>query len=108
MDAALLKRAFDLLGSNQRARCVVYGDVFRVAINATQAGPNGILPTFAPWNNRADFFESCAGNNFSDLIVTLFTRHDYDFEERGRALERADCVSDDWFARDKGKQFIKP
>ena len=40
--------------------------------------------------------------------MPFFTRHDYDFAYGSRALERADCVSDHWFARDYGKQFIEP
>ena len=40
--------------------------------------------------------------------MSPFTRHDYDFVYRSRALERADRVGDHWFARDYGKQFIEP
>src|SRR5262245_17565043 len=103
----MLKRAFDLLRSNQRARRIVHGDIFRVAIDAIQASPNGILPTFTTWDNRADFFESCTGSDFSNFIMPLFTRDDDDFAYGLRALKRADCVSDHRFARDHGKQFIE-
>jgi hypothetical protein len=108
MDAALLERAFDLFRSNQRARRVVHGDVFRVAIDAIQSSPNGILSTFAAGDNRADFFEPCTRSDFSDSIMPLFTRHDYDFAYGNRALKRADRVSDHRFAGDWGKQFIEP
>jgi hypothetical protein len=39
--------------------------------------------------------------------MPLFTRHNDDFAYRSRALERADCVSDYWFAGNCGKQFIE-
>ena len=59
MDVALLERAFDLFRSNQRPRRVVHGDIFRIAVDAIQASPYGILSTFAAGDNRADFFEPC-------------------------------------------------
>src|SRR6478735_2108370 len=108
MDAALLEGAFDLSRSNQRTRRVVHGDIFRVAIDATQASPNGILSTFAAGDNRVNLFESCTRSDFFDFIMPLFTRHDYDFANGSRALKRADCVGDHRFARDYGKQFIEP
>ena len=40
--------------------------------------------------------------------MPVFTRHDYDFVYGSRVLERADWVSDHWFARDYGKQLIEP
>jgi hypothetical protein len=42
-----------------------------------------------------------------DLIVPVFARHEDDFANRSRLIERADCVNDQWFARDTGKQFIE-
>src|SRR5262245_21862479 len=107
MGAGLLERAFDLLRRNQRARRVVHTDVLRTAIDAIQASPNGILPTFPTPDNRADFFEPCTGNEFCNFIMPLLTRHDDDFAYRSRALERADCVSDYWLAGNYGKQFIE-
>jgi hypothetical protein len=86
----------------------VHGDIFRVAIDATQASPNGILSTFAAGDNREDFFEPPVSTDFSDFIMPVFTRHDYDFAYGSCVLERADCVSDYWFARDYGKQLIEP
>jgi hypothetical protein len=76
-------------------------------IDAIQASPDGILPTFASGDNRAHFFESCTGSDFSDFIMPFFTRHDYDFAYGSRAFERADWMSDHWFARDYGKQFVE-
>jgi hypothetical protein len=108
MNAAALERAFDLLGSNQRTSCIVHGNIFRVATNAIQASPNGILPTFTAADNRPDFVEPGVATDFSDFIMSFFTRHDYDFAYRSRALERADCVSDHRFTCDYGKQFIEP
>jgi hypothetical protein len=108
MDAALLKSAFDLLRSNQRARRVVHGDIFRVAIDAIQASANGILPAFAAGDNRPDFFEPCTGSDFSNFIMPFFTCHDYDFAYGSRVIECADCMGDYWFARDYGKQLIEP
>src|SRR6476469_2107368 len=108
MDAALFERAFNVFRSYQRARRVMNSHIFRVAIDPTQASPNIILPTFAAGNNRADFFESCTGSDFSDFIVPLFTRHNYDFANGYSTFKRTDCVSDHWFARDRGKQFIEP
>jgi hypothetical protein len=107
MGAALLERAFDLLRRNQRARRVVHTDVLRTVIDAIQASPNGILPTFPTPDNRADFFEPCTANEFCNFIMLLFTRHNHDFAYRSRALERADCVSDYWFSGNYGKQFIE-
>jgi hypothetical protein len=39
--------------------------------------------------------------------MPLFTRDDDDFVYGLRALERADCMSNHWFAGDYGKQFIE-
>jgi hypothetical protein len=39
--------------------------------------------------------------------MPLFTRDYDDFAYGLRAVERADCVSDHWFPRDYGKQFIE-
>src|SRR5712672_4392148 len=108
MDAALLERAFDLLRSNQRARRVVHGDIFRVVIDAIQASPDGILATFTAGDNRQDFFEPPVSTDFSDFIMPVFRRHDYDFAYGSCVLERADWVSDHWFARDHSKQFVEP
>jgi hypothetical protein len=108
MNAALLESPFDFLWINQRAGRVVHGDIFRLAIDMIQASPNGILPAFATGNNRADFFEPCAGHDFPDFIMTLFTRHDYDFTDGSRALKGAHRVSNHRFARDCGKQLIEP
>jgi hypothetical protein len=107
MEAALLERALDLLEGNQGARRVVHSDIFRVAIDAIQASAYRILPAFAAGDNRADFFEACTGSDFFNFIMPFFTRHDYNFAYRVRALECADCVSDNWFARYYGKQFIE-
>jgi hypothetical protein len=106
--AALLEHAFDLLRRNQRARCVVHGDIFCVAIYAIQASPNGILPTFPTTDNCADFFEPSTGNNFCDFVMPLFTCHNDDFAYRSRAVERADCVSDYRLTSNYGKQFVEP
>src|SRR5262245_21057780 len=108
MDAAPRERSFNLLRHNQRTRRVVHGNVFRFAIDAIQAGPNGILPAFAAGDDCADFFEPCSRRDFSDFAMTLFTRHDEDFAYRSRALERTNCVSDNWLTGDDGKQLIKP
>jgi hypothetical protein len=108
VNTALLERAFDLLRSNQRARRVVHGNIFRVVIDAIQASPNGILPTFAAGDNRQDFFEPPVSTDFSDFIMPVFTRHDYDFVYGSRALERADWVSDHWFAGNYSKQLVEP
>jgi len=85
----------------------VHTDVLRTAIEAIQASPNGILPTFPTPDNRANFFEPCTGNKFCNFIMPSFTRHNDDFAYRNRAFERADCVSDYWFAGNYGKQFIE-
>ena len=53
------------------------------------------------------FFEPCTGIDFPDFIMPFFTRNDDDVAYGLRALERADCVSDNWFARNYGKQFIE-
>jgi hypothetical protein len=108
VNAALCKRAFDLLRSNQRARRVVHTDIFRVVANPIQTSPNGILPKFTARENRADFFEPCVGSDFSNLIMPLFTRDEDDFAHAIGVLKRADCVGDHWFVRDYGKQFIEP
>src|SRR5262245_49112013 len=107
MDAALLKRAFDLLRSNQRARRVVHCDVIGVSIDSIQASPNRILPTFTAGHDRANFFEPCTGRDSSNFIVPLFTRNEDNFVDTISAFERADCVTDNWFARDYSKQFIE-
>src|SRR5215211_9191508 len=86
----------------------MHGDIFRVLINAIQASPNGILATFTAGDNRQDFFESHVSTDFPDFVMPVFTCHDYNFAYRSRTFERADCVSDHWFARDYGKQFIEP
>jgi len=108
VNTALRKRAFDLLRSNQRARRVVHSNIFRVAIDPIQASPNGILSTFTAGNNRPDFFEPFVSTDTFDFIMPFFTPHDDDFAYGLRVLERADCVSDHWFARDCSKQLIEP
>jgi hypothetical protein len=85
----------------------VHGNIFRVVIDAIQASPNGILPTFAAGDNRQDFFEPPVSTDFSDFIMPVFTRHDYDFAYGSCVLERADYVSDHGFAGDYSKQFIE-
>jgi hypothetical protein len=45
-------------------------------INPAQTGTNGILPTFAAGDNRANLFESRTGRDFSNFIMLLVTRHD--------------------------------
>jgi hypothetical protein len=77
-------------------------------MDTIQPSSNGILPTFTAWDNRADFFEPRTGTNFSNFIMPLLTRHDYNFAYRSRPLERADGVSEDWFVRNYRKQFIEP
>ena len=70
----------------------MHGDIFRVAIDAIQASPNGILPTFAAGDNRPDLFEPFVANDFSDFIMPIFTRHDDDFALRKwRAQTRGLC-----------------
>jgi hypothetical protein len=86
----------------------VHSNIFRVAIDAIQASPDGILPTFAAGDNRQDFFEPPVSTDFSDFIMPVFTRYDYDFAYGSRVLERTDGVSDHWFAPDYSKQLIEP
>ena len=107
MNSALLKRAFDLFRRNQRARRIVHGDVFRFGIDPIQASPNRILSAFTAGDDRAHLLKARIATDFSDFIMPFFSRHDYDFAGGRRVLERTDCVSDHWFARDCGKQFIE-
>ena len=107
MDAALFESAFDLLRRDQRASGVVHGNVFRSPLRAIQACANRILPAFAAGDNRAKFFETGVPVNFLNLIVPIFACHDDNFGDRKRPIECADCVCDDRFARNRGKQFIE-
>jgi hypothetical protein len=78
-----------------------------VAIDTIQASPNGILPAFTAGDDRPNFLEPRVATDLSNFMMPFFTRHDYDFGYRSRALERADCMSDHRFTRDYGKQFIE-
>src|SRR4030095_5414041 len=103
MDATLIERALDLFRSNQRARRIVHGDIFRFAINLIQTGTNGILPAFAAGDDRPDFFKAGVATDFSNFIMSFFTRHDYDLAYRRCMLERANCMSDHRLPSDYGK-----
>jgi hypothetical protein len=107
VNTALRDREFDLLASNQWARRVVHGDIFRVAIDSIQASANGILPTFAARDNRPDLSESRAGSDFLEFIMPLFARNNDDFAYGLRAFERADCMSNHGFVSNCDEQFIE-
>ena len=72
-----------------------------------ESGAHGILPAFSTTNDRPNFLEIFIANDGFNLIVSIFARDDDDSIDRVGALECGYGVRDDWFARNRRKQFIE-
>ena len=72
-----------------------------------QSGADGILPVFAPRNDRPDLPGLFIANNRFDFFVSIFPSDDNNCPYRAGALKCAYRVRDDWFAGNRRKQLIE-
>src|SRR5205814_8904303 len=72
-----------------------------------QPGAHGVLPALSARNDRSNLFEFFIAHDRVDFIASILAGNDNNSIDRVGALERAYCMSDDWFAGKRRKQFIE-
>src|SRR5207245_6890144 len=83
-----------------------HGDISCSGFQMSQPGAHGILPALSARNRRSNLFEFFIAHDRVDFIASILAGNDNNSIDRVGTLERAYCMSDDWFAGNRPKPFI--